>query len=78
MFSASVDCFASYQNINPFAINFTTNDLTHDFCSALCRERNYSDAGVHVSNQSIEILLFLHSLKKDNVLHSVLVLKNEL
>ncbi|XP_060600619.1 uncharacterized protein LOC132754047 [Ruditapes philippinarum] len=43
----SGDCYASYDISNPVSINFTISNLTHSYCSALCRQENYTYAGAH-------------------------------
>ncbi|XP_053384763.1 uncharacterized protein LOC123537317 [Mercenaria mercenaria] len=45
--TAPDDCYASYKDSNPFSVNITKTNISHIYCSAFCRERNYLHGGVH-------------------------------
>ncbi|KAL4225019.1 hypothetical protein ACF0H5_015714 [Mactra antiquata] len=41
------DCYPSIGVLNPLSVNMTVHNLTHKFCSSICRERNYLYGAVH-------------------------------
>lgn len=44
---AGFSCYPSVAGTNQFFVNLTVTNLTHQYCSSICRERNYPYGAVH-------------------------------